>query len=261
MTFVAIGGFSFLLGAASLLLIRDRPTDMGFAPVNPTEAGPKIGGRELLHAVGGALRSRGIWPAMAISGLYSGGQLAFTGAWGVPWLTSVYGLTRAEASGVVSLVVLGAMIGAVLIGRLTDMAGARRWPLALTAAVNVAAWGVILFWGSGRPPMAVLKPALFVMGVASMAFLVCLAVAKEINSPRYTGVAVSVLNTGTFLGAALYPPAMGFMIDILQGYPPVTQYRGALALCLAGAVAGLCLVLKVPETHCRNITLPRAGEE
>ncbi len=261
MTFVAIGGFSFLLGAVSLLLIRDRPSDMGFAPVNPTGAGPKIGGRELIHAVGEALRSRGIWPAMTIAGLFCGGQLAFMGAWGVPWLTSVYGLTRGEASGIVSLVVLGAMIGAVLVGKFTDMAGARRWPLALLAAVNVTAWGVILFWGSGRPPMAVLKPALFVMGVASMAFLICLAVAKEINNPRYTGVAVSVLNTGTFLGVALYPPAMGFMIDILQGYPPVIQYRGALALCLAGAAAGLCLVLKVPETYCRNITLPRSGGE
>ncbi|NMD18081.1 MAG: hypothetical protein GYA82_05820, partial [Synergistaceae bacterium] len=37
--------------------------------------------------------------------------------------------------------------------------------------------------------------------------------------------------------------------------------RGALALCLAGAAAGLCLVLKVPETYCRNITLPRSGGE
>ena len=186
--------------------------------------------------------------------------MAFMGAWGVPWLTSVYGLSRHEASGIVSLVVLGAMIGGVFTGKFSDMAGARRWPLALAAVADVAAWGVILFWGSGRPPMAVLKPALFLMGVASMGFLVCIAVAKEINNPRYTGVAVSVLNTGTFIGVAVYPPAMGVVIDILQGYSPVIQYRGALALCLAGAVVGLLLAFRVPETHCRNITVPWAAE-
>ena len=260
MTFVVIGALSFLLSSACFLLIRDRPADMGFTPVNPTGKGPKIGGYELLHAVKGALRSKGIWSAMIIAGLFSGGQLAFMGAWGVPWLTSVYGLSRHEASGIVSLVVLGAMLGGVFMGKFSDMAGARRWPLALVAAANVAAWGVILFCGSGRPPLVVLKPALFVMGVASMAFLVCIAIAKEINNPRYTGVAVSVLNTGTFIGVAAYPPAMGVMIDMLQGYSPVIQYRGAFALCFVGAVVGLLLAFGVPETHCRNITVPRAAK-
>ena len=174
-------------------------------------------------------------------------------------MTSVYGLSRNEASGLVSLVVIGGMIGSVVMGKFSDMIGARRWPLVVIAAVNVASWGVILFWGSGRPPLGILKPALFIMGLASMAWLICMAVAKEVNNPRYTGVAVSVLNMGTFIGIAFFLPAMGATIDLLQRFSPMAQYRGALALCLAGAVVGLFLAFMIPETHCRNVTVSRDG--
>ena len=255
--FVAIGTFSFFLGIVCFLLIRDRPTDMGFPPINPTKKSERIGNTEQVHALKGILRSKGMWPAIIIVALFSGGKLALTGAWGVPWLTSVYGLSRNEASGLVSLVVIGGMIGSVAMGKFSDMIGARRWPLVIIAAVNVASWGVILFWGSGRPPLGILKPALFIMGVASMAWLICMAVAKEVNNPRYTGVAISVLNMGTFIGIAFFLPAMGATIDLLQRFSPMTQYRGALALCLAGAVVGLFLAFRIPETHCRNITVTR----
>lgn len=258
--FIAIGIFSFFLSIVCLLLARDRPSDMGFTPINPSDEEQEVKSLELIHALKGALCSKGIWPATIIVGLFLGGQLAFTGAWGVPWLTDVYGLSRKEASRIVSLVVIGAMIGSILAGKLSDMAGARRWPLVMMASFYSAAWGVILFWGSGKPPLEILKPALFVMGVASFAVIICIAVAKEVNNPRYTGIAVSVLNMGAFIGVAAYPPAMGMMIDILQGHSPVIQYRGALTLCLVGAVVGLLLAFGVPETHCRNITVPRAAK-
>ncbi len=69
-------------------------------------------------------------------------------------------------------------------------------------------------------------------------------------------MALSVINMGFFIGIAAYPPAMGAMIDLLSSYSPAVKYRGALALCLAGAVGGLALAFRIPETHCRNITVP-----
>lgn len=256
MTFAGIGVLSFFIAGACLLLIRNRPTEMGFAPVSSGGPEESVHARDLLPALRAALRSKGIWPATALGALFSGAQLSFTGAWGVPWLVDVYGLSRNEASAIVSLVVIGAMIGGVMIGKLSDMAGARRWPLILVGSFNVAAWAVIVFWGSGMPPLAILKPTLLLMGIFSMAMVLCIAVTKETNDPRYTGVALSVLNMGFFIGVAAYPPAMGAMIDLLSAYSPAVQYRGALALCLAGAVLGLALAFRVPETRCRNITVP-----
>lgn len=253
LTFAAIGIMSFLLAAACFILIRNRPQDMGFAPIVRTGKPEGSSGAALLPALKAALCSRSMWPATTLVALFAGAQLAFTGAWGVPWLTDVYGMTRREASGIVSIVVLGAMLGGILIGKISDMAGKRRWPLILTSVVNTAAWGVIVFWGSGKPPLHILKPALFVMGVASMALVICLAVVKETNDPRFTGVALSVLNMGTFVGIAAFPPVMGGVLDFLSSSSPAVQYRGALMLCFAGAAAGLALAFMVPETSCRNM--------
>ncbi|MDO9509098.1 MAG: MFS transporter [Thermovirgaceae bacterium] len=259
LTFAGIGVMSFFLAAACFFLIRNRPSDMGFSPINPagSEGGSSVA--DLLPALKAAVCSRAMWPATTLVALFAGAQLAFTGAWGVPWLTDVYGLPRLEASGIVSIVIFGAMAGGVLVGKISDMLGLRRLPLISVSAVNVIAWGVIVFWGSGKPPLHILKPALFVMGFASMALVLCMAVAKETNSPRYTGVALSVLNMGSFIGIAAFPPVMGAIIDLLSPCAPVVQYKGALMLCFAGAVIGLLLSFMVPETNCRNVTAAEAS--
>lgn len=253
-TFVAIGAVSFFLAAACFWLIRNRPEDMGFDAVNLSGNVKGSSASSLLPALKAALSSRAMLPATILVALFSGGQIAFTGAWGVPWLTDVYGMTRREASGLVSLVILGTMVGGVAIGKISDMVGSRKWPLIVSSVINMLAWAVIVFQGSGRPSPEILKFALFFMGAASMALVLCLAVAKETNSPRYTGVAISVMNAGAFLGLAAFPPAMGAIIDLLSPYSPVVQYRGALMLCFAGAFMGLLLSFMVPETNCRNVT-------
>ncbi len=158
MTFAGIGILSFFIAGACLLLIRNRPTEMGFAPVSTGSSEESIHARDLMPALKAALRSKGIWPATALGALFSGAQLTFTGAWGVPWLVDVYGLSRSEASAIVSLVVIGAMTGGVMIGKFSDMVRARRWPLILVGSLNVAAWCVIVFWGSGMPPFFILNP-------------------------------------------------------------------------------------------------------
>lgn len=259
-TFAAIGAMSFFLAVACFRFIRNRPQDMGFEPVNLSGTGRGSSVAALLPALKAALSSRGMLSGTILVAFFSAAQIAFTGAWGVPWLTDVYGMTRREASGIVSIVVWGAMAGAVLIGKISDMMGSRKRPLIVSSVINTFAWGVIVFCGSGKPPLNILKPVLFVMGFATMALVIGLAVAKETNSPRYTGVALSVMNTGTFLSLAIFPPAMGAIIDSLSPYSPAIQYRGALMFCFVAVLAGLALSFMVPETNCRNIATAAAEE-
>lgn len=253
-TFAAIGVMSFFMATACFSLIRNRPEDMGFEPVNPAGAEKGSSAAKLRPALKAALSSRGMLPCTVLVAFFSAAQIAFTGAWGVPWLTDVYGMTRREASGIVSVVVWGAMAGAVLIGKISDMMGSRKRPLIVSSVINMLAWGMIVFWGSGKPPLSILKPVLFMMGFASMALVIGLAVAKETNSPRYTGVALSVMNTGTFLSMAIFPPAMGAIMDLLSPYSTAVQYRGALMFCFVAVFAGLSLSFMVPETNCRNVS-------
>lgn len=254
-TFVFIGLITILIALACYALIRDNPAEMGFLPVGQLRSKNGASPSELIPALKAVVFSSPIWPATAVVALFQGSHIAFSGAWGVPWLTDVYGMTRGEASVLVSIAVFGAMLGGVFVGKLSDLVGSRKMPLLGVGVFNIIAWGVIVMAGSGKPPLVLLKPALFVMGFASMALVLCLAIAKETNDPSYTGVALSVLNMGVFMGIALFPPLMGKVIDLLSGYDPVVQYRGALSLCFLGALLGLLVALRVPETNCRNITV------
>ena len=259
-TFVLIGVISVFTSLACYTLIRNSPVDMGFNHADQNRAKRTVSTSELMPALKTVVLSSPIWPATAVVALFQGSNIAFTGAWGVPWLVDVYGLTRSEASALVSIAVLGAMVGGVFVGKLSDLMGSRKIPLLSVGVFNIIAWGVIVMPGAGKPPLALLKPALFVMGFASMALVLCLAIAKETNDPSYTGVALSVLNMGVFLGIAIFPPIMGMVIDLLSGHGPEIQYRGALFICFLGSLLGMIFAFRVPEPHCRNITvIPHEG--
>jgi MFS family permease len=86
-----------------------------------------------------------------------------------------------------------------------------------------------------------------------MAFVISLAITKEINHPEKTGVAISIQNMTTFIGIALFPPIMGAIIDFSADLPVWVAYRRAFLVCLVAAVLGLGLAFCMKETRCRNI--------
>jgi len=80
------------------------------------------------------------------------------------------------------------------------------------------------------------------------------SIAKETNLPRFTGLAISVVNTGGFLGTALITTAMGVILDRTAGLAAVAQYRSVFTFCLACSILSLaCATLlqddPLPEHH------------
>src|SRR5665811_2074356 len=54
------------------------------------------------------------------------------------------------------------------------------------------------------------------MGLGASGFTLTWASVKEVNPPALSGMATSVVNTGTFLGAAVLQPLVGWVMD--QGW-------------------------------------------
>jgi MFS family permease len=88
------------------------------------------------------------------------------------------------------------------------------------------------------------------------------ACAKEIINPHLSGMAVSVVNTGAFLGTTLMQPLFGFvldmgwdgrMVDNARIYSP-PDYRNALFVMLFFGIIGVMGAVCIKETYCRNIT-------
>ena len=256
-TFAGIGAFSVLLAGMCWVFIRNRPQDRGWPPINEAQAGihSKPGAAELLEGLGTIVRQWRVWPNFVLSGVGSGLYLAFSGAWGTSFLKAVYGMEPAEASGIVAFSVYGTMAGSLAAGWFSDRIGLRRLPLVSLAAASCLSWALLVTWNGGKPPEGALPLLFFVMGFAGTSYTLAWSIAKETNLPRFTGLAISVVNTGGFLGTALITTAMGVILDRMAGLDAVAQYRTMFLFCLACSVLGLFCAFLLQETRCRNVTI------
>jgi sugar phosphate permease len=262
-SFVLIGTATLLLGLAALLFVRDRPEDMGLVPVNPGRAAqalPSIG--ETVKSIPPVLANPRTWPpVLAATGAYST-LIAFFGLWGIPYLTQVYGLPRVQAANYASLLAIGIVVGAPLVGWLSDRwLGRRRLPFVAFTAVYAACWALLALPGEMRLPVTLLPPFFFLMGFASCGLVLVWACVREVNDPARVGIAIGFCNMPVFLGFALLQWLTGAILDarweglIVGGtrFYPASAWEAAFALCLAVSLGALLLTFFVTETRCRNV--------
>ena len=264
-SFVSIGATTLILAALCFLIVRDRPESLGLAPINAARPGPAPGLRAVLAGIPKVMGNRRSWPPVLTStGVYAA-FVAFVGLWGVPYLTQVYGMPRVRASNLLALAAVGLLVGAPLIGWLSDrVLSRRRWPLVAVTALYVAAWaGLVL--PAQLLPAAWLGPLCFLLGFGSGASVLVFASIREVNDPRYVGVAIGFHNLPVFLGFALMQWLTGVILDarwegaLAAGTRLYSAgaYRAAFALCLAVSLAALVASCLVTETRCRNIWAER----
>jgi len=262
-SFVVIGTLTLLLAVAAALFVRDRPEAMGLVPVNPGPAAgalPSLG--ETLRGIPGIFSNRRSWPpVLAAAGVYSS-LIAFLGLWGVPYFTQVYGLGRVEASTYTSLLAVGIVVGAPLVGWLSDRwLSLRRLPFIAFTAVYAACWALLALGGEMRLPLGALAPVLLLMGFASSGLVLVFVCVREVNDPARVGITIGFCNLPVFLAFALVQWLTGLILDarwegLIAGgarFYPASGWEAAFAFCLAVALAALVLTFFVTETRCRNI--------
>lgn len=257
--FAALGVFSIVLGLLTWLLVRNHPGEAGFPSMRELDG-------ELPHAphdghwydgLVSVVRNRDTWPGFWPNFGIGGTLFTFAGLWAVPFLHDVYDMPRTLAAGHTSLLLAGFAIGAMLTGIISDRLGLRR-PVMLA--------GIFLYLACWLPWLALLKLPLaaslalfFLMGAGASGFTLAWAVTKEVNPPALSGMATSVVNTGSFLGAGLLQPLVGWIMDLswsgamsdgVRVYAG-EDYRLGLLLLFICALSGLAGALRCTETHCR----------
>lgn len=252
-TFGAIGVLSFLLAAACYVFIRNRPESMGLPPLEAPRNGEDLPAVNRFASILEILRYPPMWPGLFFMPLFMGAALTLTGAWGVPFLVDVYGMATRQASRIVSAAVIGAILGGLALGRISDRLGRRKLPIIAAGAIYVLCWGAMVLLAAHRVSFETLGVLFFCLGFSSMSFVVSLAITKEINHPEKTGVAISIQNMTTFIGIALFPPIMGAVIDLSVGLPVWVAYRRAFTICFIASIVGLGLAFCMQETRCRNV--------
>jgi sugar phosphate permease len=261
--FVAAGLISLLLGLLTFWKVRNRPEDAGFPSVRAMagQAEHAQSDRHWWHDLLAVLGNRRVWPGFFINFGITGSLLAFAGLWGVPLMRDVHGLARGAASLYTTASLVGFALAAFFFGGFSDRIG-RRKPVILGAGLlSCASWLALLTlpWGPGWSGLALYAA----LGLSAGGFVVTYAVAKEWTPPASAGMAIALVNTGLFLGAAIMQPLFGWAMDLtwsgamangVRVYA-LADYRNGLLASLGFTLLAVVGALFLRETHCRNQTL------
>ena len=259
--FVGIGLLSVIIAVLTVLFVRSRPEDAGLPSVRELEglAPHPPRHQHWLLDLRGVFATPAVWPSFFVMFGVTGSLFAFAGLWGVPLMRDVFGLDRTDASFYTTAALTGFALGSFLMGSLSDHLGRRKPVMIGASALSVLAWLalILLPWGPGWTGLMLYA----LLGLSAGGFVVGYAAAKEVVPPGVAGMAIALVNTGLFLGAAIMQPAFGWVMDLtwtgaltdgVRHYT-LSDYHNGLWLSCGVALLGLIAALFVRETHCRHV--------
>ncbi len=206
------------------------------------------------------LKNSSFW-SIAVWFIMRGGALfGFFGLWAGPYLTDVYKLSDAVAGSVLSMVALAIVLISPIIGYISDKTlGSRKKVLVWTSVLNVLCWLVmVVFFQNMYIP--VLYVIFFIMGITiSSVGTIAIVTSKELFHHEIAGTAMGATNIFPFIGAVIFQPFMGYILDkggkIAGGYA-LDSYKILLWILLITSVIALISILLCRETFNRQGDLP-----
>ena len=252
-TAAATGALAFIIW----LVVRDDPQERGYASYLPA-AHHDAPAHSMMGGLARVLREPNVLLICFMNGGVSGPVLTFAGLWGVPFMTTHYGLSTAAAAGLCSLTLLAWGTGGPLLGALSDRLKERKRLYGAGAGVAALCWFVVLLVPG--LPLALLAVLLTVAGLASGIIMIGYAYAKESAPAALAGTTGGVINTGNMVGAMLMQPAVGWVLDRawdgsleaglrVYSFP---AYRYGFVMMLVWLVAVMIVAGFTRETHCRQ---------
>lgn len=248
------------IGAMIWSFVRDYPQHKGFSNLSHAQenAGQEISLGSILSRVIKVIAYRNTALLFVIPGGIVGCTLTFSGLWGVPYLTSQYQISTAQASTLTSSLLVAWAIGGPVFGWASDSLGRRKPLFLLGCSLCLAGWSVIIF----LPFMPFYLLVLFLLGTGfcSGCMVLSFAFAKESLSPSLAGTVTGVVNMGVMLGPMLLQPAVGWILDqnwqgqMAEGVRVynLQAYQSGFSLMLAWSALSLALLFLTRETYCRQ---------
>jgi sugar phosphate permease len=258
--FVSAGIVSIAFAVLTLILVRNSPEDAGFPSIREQEGLPSHPARDQhwLRDLREVMTTRAVWPGFWVNFGLTGCFLAFAGLWAVPLMRDLHGLDRAGASLYTTVTLAAFAIGAFKVGWISDRIGRRRPVIIAGTALSCLAWlaMILLPWGPGWSGLLIFT----VLGLTAGGNVVVYAAAKEVLPARVAGMAIALVNTGLFLGAAVMQPAFGWVLDLtwdgalregvrLYGR---ADYLNGLWLSFGCALIALVAAPRMRETRCQQ---------
>jgi sugar phosphate permease len=235
--FLLISFVTLAISALAWVFINDANFDNSSRPNQKRKAVSKT---SFLNSGKMILSQKYFWPPAIWMMLSYGALIGYGGLWGGPYLMNIYGLSKTETGNILMMVGLGMMIGGPVSGWLSDKVFRSRKSVVLLGAFCFSIpWILLVVW-TDNLPVFVLFSLSFAIGFVDRAVNVVLfASNKELFPKDIVGTSTGLLNMFPFIGGALFPPVMGFIIDRSLSVAPIMSYKYAFIFCLVAAVVGL----------------------
>jgi sugar phosphate permease len=144
-----------------------------------------------------------------------GTYVGFISSWGVPYGMNVYGMTRSDASQLIMIGLIGALIGAPLASWISSRLETIKWPYVVVHIILLLTWSIFLLF-NGNPPSFLLTMLFFIIGLAYGANALTFAAVRQSFPIIESGIVSGFANTGGFLSAVLLPSIFGKVLDHFQ---------------------------------------------
>jgi sugar phosphate permease len=254
---VAAGLVTALLALVTWLIVRDDPAERGLRSYSSQRAGTQSP-----HSMLGGIREvfwhRNVWLIFIGCGAITGPMLAFGGLWGVPFLSSQYGLSTAQAAFVTSVMLIAWSVGSPVAGALSDRLRRRKLPLLAGGVLAGLLWGILIYVPA--LPYPALIAIMIGLGLSSGVVVIGFAFCKESAPAALGGTASGIANMGNMLGGMAMQPLIGLLLDFgwdgamsggVRTYG-FSTYMGGFTLMLVWLLAGLVAFAFARETHAKQ---------
>jgi sugar phosphate permease len=244
---LGVGLAGFVLTVAVYLLVRDSPADAGLSAVKGTPETADQTFSQVIDGVRAVFGRRDTWIMGVMLFFATGMNFTVMGLWGVPYVVQAYDVSVQTASLYTLVGNAGLVFGSPILGWLSDRLENRTGIILVAAVVYLLAYASIV--ALGTPPLWYVGIVFFAVMFLLGGFTLAYTVIKERHTAERSGTATGTINGMGFLGAAVLPGVMGWVLDIFWTGETVAGsrvytlfgYRVAFGVAAAsGLIALIC---------------------
>ncbi len=177
---------------------------------------------------------------------------------GTLYLEQRLGIGAEQASMVNGMLFFGAIVGAPLIGWISDKVGLRILPMKVGVLASLLTLLAVLYLPVSLNMMAIL---FFFLGFFTSAQVISYALVAESSSPMMMATAVSVISILTQGGFLLYQNLFSSLLihhggmQLINGIPVyhLDAYQYAAVILPIGLLVAFLLLFGLKETHCHQV--------
>ncbi|MBQ9031997.1 MAG: MFS transporter [Parasporobacterium sp.] len=256
--FLVCVGISAATAILCWIFVKDTPKACGFPSIAELEGRAERPRKSLtisetIKAIGRTFANRYVWPLLVICMIHQGLQGLFSATWAVPYLTSVYQMSKMEATGYTSAMMAGMILFGFTVGKISDRIRSRKIVLAFISGMMAVLWACLAYGPNRFMSVPLLWVVMFLMGMSGTGIQIIFAYSREVNDPGFVGVAVTAVNFAGMLCSAFMPTLAGVLLDKYKLInTDAISYQKTFTICVILSAVAFIMSVCLKETHCVN---------